>query len=78
MSLLEVDSVSRRFGSLVAVDNVSMAVEAGELRAFRHEGFWDCMDTYKDAIELGDLWAAGDAPWKVWSDSGSDKVGVIA
>ena len=33
MSLLEVDNVSRRFGSLVAVDNVSMAVEAGELRA---------------------------------------------
>ncbi len=39
---------------------------AGELRAFRHEGFWDCMDTYKDAIELGDLWAAGRAPWKRW------------
>ncbi|MGC2202494.1 MAG: ABC transporter ATP-binding protein [Stellaceae bacterium] len=33
MSLLEVDNVSRRFGSLVAVDNVSMSVEAGELRA---------------------------------------------
>jgi branched-chain amino acid transport system ATP-binding protein len=33
MSLLEVDNVSRRFGSLLAVDNVSMAVEAGELRA---------------------------------------------
>jgi glucose-1-phosphate cytidylyltransferase len=39
---------------------------AGELRAFRHEGFWDCMDTYKDAIELGDLWAQGRAPWKRW------------
>jgi glucose-1-phosphate cytidylyltransferase len=39
---------------------------AGELRAFRHDGFWDCMDTYKDAIELGDLWAQGRAPWKIW------------
>ena len=29
---------------------------AGELRAFRHEGFWDCMDTYKDAVVLDDLW----------------------
>jgi glucose-1-phosphate cytidylyltransferase len=38
----------------------------GELGAFRHTGFWDCMDTYKDAILLNDLWAAGDAPWKVW------------
>jgi glucose-1-phosphate cytidylyltransferase len=40
---------------------------AGELRAYRHEGFWDCMDTYKDAVLLNDLWAAGQAPWKLWS-----------
>ena len=38
----------------------------GELRAFRHTGFWDCMDTYKDALLLNDLWAAGDAPWRLW------------
>jgi glucose-1-phosphate cytidylyltransferase len=35
----------------------------GRLHAFRHTGFWDCMDTYKDAVLLNDLWAAGDAPW---------------
>jgi glucose-1-phosphate cytidylyltransferase len=39
----------------------------GQLRAFRHEGFWDCMDTYKDAVLLNDLWAEGRAPWKVWA-----------
>jgi glucose-1-phosphate cytidylyltransferase len=38
----------------------------GQLRAFRHTGFWDCMDTYKDAITLNDLWAAGNPPWKLW------------
>jgi glucose-1-phosphate cytidylyltransferase len=38
----------------------------GQLRAFRHTGFWDCMDTYKDAVLLNDLWAAGEAPWAVW------------
>jgi glucose-1-phosphate cytidylyltransferase len=38
----------------------------GELRAHRHEGFWECMDTYKDAVALNDLWASGDAPWRVW------------
>jgi glucose-1-phosphate cytidylyltransferase len=37
---------------------------AGQLRAHRHEGFWECMDTYKDAIALNDLWASGDAPWR--------------
>jgi glucose-1-phosphate cytidylyltransferase len=39
----------------------------GELQAFRHDGFWDCMDTYKDAVLLNDLWSAGTPPWKVWS-----------
>ncbi len=38
----------------------------GQLRAFRHTGFWDCMDTYKDAITLNDLWAGGAPPWKLW------------
>jgi glucose-1-phosphate cytidylyltransferase len=37
------------------------------LHAYRHTGFWDCMDTYKDAVMLNDLWAAGDPPWKVWA-----------
>jgi glucose-1-phosphate cytidylyltransferase len=40
----------------------------GELRAFRHDGFWDCMDTYKDAVLLNDLWESGEPPWKVWSE----------
>ncbi len=39
----------------------------GQLGAYRHEGFWDCMDTYKDAVLLNDLWEAGDPPWKVWA-----------
>jgi glucose-1-phosphate cytidylyltransferase len=38
----------------------------GDLRAYRHEGFWDCMDTYKDATLLNDLWAEDRAPWKLW------------
>lgn len=37
----------------------------GELRAFRHSGFWKCMDTFKDNIELNELWEQG-APWKTW------------
>jgi glucose-1-phosphate cytidylyltransferase len=39
----------------------------GELRAHRHEGFWDCMDTYKDAVILNDLWSRGEAPWSAWA-----------
>ncbi len=37
----------------------------GQLHAYRHRGFWECMDTYKDAVALNDLWASGDAPWRV-------------
>jgi glucose-1-phosphate cytidylyltransferase len=44
----------------------TLAAEA-QLRAHRHEGFWDCMDTYKDAVVLDDLWASGAPPWTVWS-----------
>jgi glucose-1-phosphate cytidylyltransferase len=36
----------------------------GELRAFRHRGFWRCLDTYKDAIALNDLCEARAAPWQ--------------
>jgi glucose-1-phosphate cytidylyltransferase len=38
-----------------------------QLRAFRHTGFWECMDTYKDAVELNDLWAADRPPWRIWA-----------
>lgn len=38
----------------------------GRLRAHRHEGFWDCMDTYKDAVLLNDLCERGEAPWQRW------------
>lgn len=41
----------------------------GELRGYRHEGFWDCMDTYKDAVLLNDLWDGGSPPWRVWDQA---------
>ena len=41
--------------------------EDGELRAYRHPDFWQCMDTLRDKRYLESLWGAGKAPWKVWS-----------
>ena len=38
----------------------------GQLLAHRHEDFWECMDTYKDAVALNDLWESGQAPWRMW------------
>jgi glucose-1-phosphate cytidylyltransferase len=38
----------------------------GQLAAFQHTGFWQPMDTLRDKILLEELWATGQAPWKVW------------
>jgi glucose-1-phosphate cytidylyltransferase len=38
----------------------------GELMAYRHQGFWQCMDTLRDVRLLESLWQSGEAPWKVW------------
>jgi glucose-1-phosphate cytidylyltransferase len=43
-------------------------VEASELRAYRHLGFWQSMDTLRDKELLESIWATGTAPWKVWQD----------
>ncbi len=40
----------------------------GQLGAFRHAGFWQPMDTLRDKHVLEELWASGEAPWKVWKD----------
>ncbi|OQA89900.1 MAG: Glucose-1-phosphate cytidylyltransferase [Elusimicrobia bacterium ADurb.Bin231] len=40
--------------------------QANQLDAYRHTGFWKCMDTLRDKIELEGLWNAGEASWKVW------------
>ncbi|MGB2712508.1 MAG: nucleotidyl transferase, partial [Conexibacter sp.] len=57
VAYLDADSVLERTPlERLAVDR--------QLHAFRHEGFWDCMDTYKDAVLLNDLWASGAAPWR--------------
>jgi glucose-1-phosphate cytidylyltransferase len=53
-------------GSVLERQPLEQMAHTGQLRAFRHDGFWACMDTYKDAVELDDLWAQGRAPWRIW------------
>jgi len=38
----------------------------GQLAAYRHNGFWKCMDAMRDKIELEELWESKNAPWKIW------------
>ncbi len=42
--------------------------EMGQLSAYRHDGFWQCMDTLRDKIYLQNLWDSGEAPWSFTSD----------
>lgn len=56
LALLAADSVLER-------EPLERLAAQGELAAYRHEGFWECMDTYKDAVQLNDLWRSGRAPW---------------
>jgi glucose-1-phosphate cytidylyltransferase len=60
LAQIEPDSVLER-------QPLEQMARAGQLRAYRHSGFWACMDTYKDAVELDDLWAQGRAPWRIWN-----------
>jgi glucose-1-phosphate cytidylyltransferase len=41
-------------------------VKKNQLVAFKHDGFWKCMDTQRDKIQLEEMWESGNAPWKVW------------
>ena len=41
-------------------------VEDREVKVFKHDGWWACMDTYRDMLYLNELWDTGKALWKVW------------
>jgi glucose-1-phosphate cytidylyltransferase len=55
-----------REDSVLEREPLEALAAGGQLRGYRHTGFWKCMDTYKDAVELNDLWAADDPPWRLW------------
>ena len=40
----------------------------GQLMCYKHNGFWQCMDTLRDKEKLEELWNKNKAPWKVWED----------
>jgi len=44
---------------------LEQVAQMGELMAYRHNGFWQCMDTKRDRDSLEEMWQSGDAPWKV-------------
>ena len=57
---IEGDGTSWEAGSMTAL------AADGQLRSYQHDGFWYAMDTVRDRNHLQDLWATGEAPWKIW------------
>jgi len=53
-------------GSSLEADALEKLAADKQLAAYRHEGFWQCMDTMRDKRLLESLWQSGKAPWKVW------------
>lgn len=47
-------------------DPLETVASMNELKGYRHNGFWQCMDTQRDRQLLEQLWNRGEAPWKVW------------
>lgn len=52
--------------SSLEADALERLAADGQLAAYRHEGFWQCMDTLRDKRLLEEYWQSGSAPWKVW------------
>jgi glucose-1-phosphate cytidylyltransferase len=52
--------------TVLETDVLERLARKGQLAAYRHDGFWQCMDTLRDVRMLQSLWESGEAPWKVW------------
>jgi len=45
---------------------LSSLAEKHQLSMYKHAGFWHCMDTYRDYLDLNAIWDSGNVPWKIW------------
>jgi glucose-1-phosphate cytidylyltransferase len=52
--------------SVLEKDPFEILSKKRQIAVFKHEGFWMCMDTYKEAQKLNDIWNSGKSPWRVW------------
>jgi glucose-1-phosphate cytidylyltransferase len=53
-------------GDILEKDSFTRLLKDKNLFAYKHKGFWECMDTYKDNLRLNELWAGNNAPWAIW------------
>jgi len=61
-----IDIMKRHCNTMLEQGPLVELTHRGKLGAYRHTGFWKCMDTLRDRIELEEIWSAGNAPWRIW------------
>jgi glucose-1-phosphate cytidylyltransferase len=62
-----------RAGDELVEEPFRRLIVAGQLLSHAHDGFWACMDTFKEMQELEDLYSRGNAPWMVWNGHSTEK-----
>ncbi len=72
------DRISDDPGLTLESDIMPELVRRGDLAAYHHHGFWQCMDTYREMQLLNDMWNRGEAPWRSPMRSGERDVRAIA
>ncbi len=60
------DYLENEDSCILESDALQKLAKDGELKVFVHDGFWQCMDTYRDYMYLQNIWKTGDAPWRKW------------
>lgn len=60
LDMIEGDGETLEQGLLVKL------AKKGQLAVYQHEGFWQCMDTYREMELLNEMWRSGNSPWKIW------------
>ena len=53
-------------GTVFEKETLEAVLRLGELKAYKHNGFWQCMDTQREKERLEKMWESGPAPWKLW------------
>jgi glucose-1-phosphate cytidylyltransferase len=65
-----------REGEELVVEPFRRLIDERRLTSYKHDGFWACMDTYKEKQVLDDLYHRGDAPWSIWAGSQSKATAI--
>ena len=64
------------YGEEIVNEPMQRLLAADKLTAYRYDGFWACMDTFKEKMMLDDMVGRGKAPWQVWKKSNGNNPGA--